>query len=177
MQEVSVFEDEVWSEKPSSIFDGDVVQRSGRPIALRYLISRHWGWPKKASLLAVVALRKKHGNEDIEIQLEGPDADRQQIELIQDDPSILSALLVGLRSSSSTESRINDAIIDSVNLHFVRKGDQGGITDDGLTRGILRSVACRLGVSVDALRKATVFGQRTTDILISVDVTDLEDVP
>lgn len=171
------FEEDVWAEKSSSITEGQIVQSSGRPIALRYLVGRFWGWPKSAAVLAASVLRREADGAPVELHLAGTEAESQQAAVIRSNQEIIPALLRGLRIGASTESRVNAEIVDSIHIAFVRPGDSGGVTDDGLTRGLLKTIANRFNVSVDALRQKTVFGQETTEILISVDVTDLEDCP
>lgn len=133
---------------------GQVVDDDGRPLRLRTLIHRLWGWPKSAADLAAEHLRAAaaHNGVAATLWLSSSSAVAQQQLLLQQVPGLLQSLLVGLAKRTSRERHDVALPVRAIEIAISEP-----ISDDGLTKGVLEAIALRLGVSVDELRSRVVF--------------------
>lgn len=148
--------------------EGDVVvDGAGRPLRLRTLIARCWGWPKSAAKTAAVQMELE--NEDWTLHLVGLDREMQQQGLLARCTGLASKLLEGLAGRSSRESR-SDGRFDRLMIDLSEP-----VSDHGLISRILGDVGDHIGeTSKDLLRDRCTFRKDGGTIGIGINLTGLD---
>ena len=162
-----IFEDQLWAEgAPDRVIDGEVLNCHGRPVHLRALIQRRWGWPKKAAYAAADFLREESGRSGrpAMLWLDNPHRDEQQNRIINSlGPGVLADLFSGLARGGSRERHDAAQPIQSITIQF-----DNLVEDSGMIKGILGAIANRMGCNMEELREASHFSTRTSDVKILV---------
>ena len=148
--------------------DGQVTTWDGRPVYLRDLIKRRWGWPKKAAVHAAAVLKEQYRTlgTPVRLYVQQPERGQQQQALFTVAPELLDFLLSGLANGSSKEAEDCDHEIVGVNVSFVR-----GVDDDGLVRDITSALAKRFAISVDDVREVTAYNTSGPVVTLRVDTS------
>lgn len=144
------------------IDDGQVTTWDGRPVYLRDLIKRRWGWPKKAAIAAAAFLKAQDGT--ARLWVANPERTQQQQLLFASIPSLLDRLCAGLANGSSKEAEDCDHEIIGVNVTFSRS-----IADDGFVRDVTAALARRLGCASDDVRAVTQYNTGSPVVSMRVD--------
>lgn len=144
------------------IDDGQVTTWDGRPVYLRDLIKRRWGWPKKAAIAAASFLKSQDGT--ARLWVANPERTQQQQLLFAAIPSLLDWLCAGLANGSSKEAEDCYHEIVGVNVSFTH-----AISDDGLIRDVTGALARRLGCTPEDVREATSYNTGGPVVLMRVD--------
>lgn len=146
---------QLWNPGVVSVSEGEVVA-NGKPVRLRTLIGRRWGWPKSASNLAAERLELESHMSGKPWVLFTDDAgarsgfekegaasarEAQQAHLLEVVPGLRHALLEGLAGRSAREARAGEHLF-RVNLTFNRP-----ILDAGLVSRIVAVVGDHAGVT------------------------------
>ena len=163
-------EDEIFDQSVSFIRDGDVVRSDGKTMRLRDIIKRRWGWPKSASSVAADYIRGSTKGVDPIVWVKGINREEQQMDVLLNAGGAMSKLLEGLARGSSKES--GSKPISGVSVVF----DGPEIYDDGLVTDVVKSLACRLGMSMPDIRDITLFSRDEEGVVrLVVNVWDLNE--
>lgn len=79
----------------SSVEDGEVME-DGRPVRLRVILQRRWGWPRAAANAAAEILRARAAPGRAVVHLVGAERMQQQQELLRSHPDLVTGLCEGL---------------------------------------------------------------------------------
>lgn len=147
-----VYEREMWEDGLDFLREGEVFTWDDRPLHLRAIVQRRWGWPKKSAYAAADYLKQQANGEPVVIWLRKNHRQRQQSEIIAALPDVLLDLLSGL--SRGVQKEVFDAgrNVQSVTVMLNRP-----ITDEGMVSEIVRGIGWRLGANMEELRDATSF--------------------
>lgn len=155
--------------------EGQVVDRDGRPLRLRAVIQRRWGWPRAAADMAAERLRATTpSGEPVTLWLTNPRRAAQQRALLGskdgewDGATLEAVLMSGLARGSSREVYAAGRRLRGISLRF-----NGEIEDMGLSTEVLEALAQRLGVNLEILRRDLVhFSSRDGVVSMDVDVSE-----
>lgn len=153
---------ELWDEGVNSVREGDVVSFEGKPLSLRVIIQRRWGWPKSAAD-KVARHMKRNGNVNI-IWLSHEKREKQQAQMFAEIPDLLTTLCTGLAMGASREVDDASRTVSDVHISFRLE-----LLDEGLTTAILKAVANRLGCSLEELRSATTVRHDGDQLQVIID--------
>jgi len=161
-----VYEQEMWEDGLDFIVEGEVFTWDDRPLHLRAMVQRRWGWPKKSAYAAADFLRQEAGLNPAVVWLRKSHRQKQQQEIIEANPGILADLLSGL-SRGVAQREIFDAGRDvgSITVEL-----SGVITDEGVITEVLRGLGWRFGANMDEMRQATQFSTDAGNVRLTVDV-------
>ena len=132
-----VYEQEMWEDGLDFIVEGQVFTFDDRPLHLRAMIQRRWGWPKKSAYAAADWLRDQAEGEPVVVWLRKNHRQRQQAEIMAALPDVLLDLLSGL-SRGVAQREIFDAgrEVDLITITL-----NGTITDEGVITEVMRGIA------------------------------------
>lgn len=156
---------DLWDEDVERVTEGEVFTHDGRAVSLRGLIQRRWGWPKKAANLAAgyMLRRAKASGQPAELWLRRLRRTAQALELISELPELLELILNGLAQDAQRESRDAERPLSEITIRL-----NAEIDDDGLSRGVLRAIAARLGCTMEELRDSTRFTTTQDGLVLDV---------
>lgn len=162
-------ERDLWDEGLETVREGEVRTWDERIVDLQSLISRRWGWPKSAASAAKARLKylAREAGEEVLLYV-GNDRWKQQRDLIHDLPDLARVLCSGLAGGASREIPTASRELDMIIIRFDAR-----LTDDGLTKGVLRGIAGRLGCTLEELRSITQFTNNEGTITLDVNASDL----
>lgn len=144
---------------PTHVVVGDVTDHRGKPIDLRRLIQRRWGWPKKSATRAAEYLTRSNDGEDLGFRLpvKGPDRSALQQEILAEVPGVMDDLMEGVANRAQRDARTADRPVSQVTIALVRDSEFGPVLttheDDGLVTSLVHAVATWLGLTADEVRK------------------------
>jgi hypothetical protein len=156
------------------IQDGQTVTWDGRPVHLRDVITRRWGWPKSSALMAAMHLKdqaREHGHSAV-VWIRDAERDAQQRELYAAIPDLLRTQNTGLANRSSREAYDADHELIGVNISFRRS-----VSDDGMVNFIIGALARRFACAPNDMRAATNVNTSGTVAHLLVDAERFEVLP
>ena len=147
-----------------------VFDSTGRNLSLVDVLSRFWGWPKGAAKRAAPYLIERYRGSKVLVEVADGPRQTQQSDIIAADPAVISRLVDGLFVGASKESRANSARLRSLAVVF----NDGAITDDGLTTGLIRALANRFDLAPSKMGDAIDFERIGTELWLHIDNEQLE---
>lgn len=154
-----------------SVREGEALRFDGRPLSMRTLIQRRWGWPKRAAIMVSAYLRaeEERTGQPCVLRLTNPQMAIQQAYMFREIPDLISALCSGLANGNTREEHDADRMVAAVMVLFDKP-----FTDDGLIRDITKVLANRLGCNPEEIRAVTKYDTSTPHVRMDVRSSDFE---
>ncbi len=163
----------LWDPNVDFVTEGQVVGANGKPLRLRTIIARRWGWTKSASYIAAdrIELDEHLKGEPWKLYVGDESRKRQQADLFERCDGLLEALCGGLAGRTSREVRSGHPI----SVMTIRFSDP--VVDGGLVARSLDLVASHIGVSSQEEireRSSVIVTDGLVAVHVEVDGLDVE---
>lgn len=154
-----------------SVKEGDVVDGDGKPLRLRTLIARRWGWPKSASAIAAddLELQSHLTGRPWELRFDDAGRDEQQRKLFDRVEGLQPALLEGL-AGRTTRERWSGRKVSSISVQLSTP-----VVEAGLVSRILSVIGDHVGCKTrDEVRDRALINVDDDVVVIGVGLGGLD---
>lgn len=165
---MAYYDEELHDDDVAFVDEGEVINRSGKPLHLAQIIMRAWGWTKRPANLAAEHLGDLVGDGPVRIYLSDDEREEQQMKIIQARPEILRSLLLGYARRGKRDVKDAGALLSGLTIAY-----DIPIRDEGFTADVLRCVASHLGSNLEAVRRHAKFSIVGDSRTIRLDPRDL----
>lgn len=148
---------------------GEVFDSRGKPMDLRRLIQRRWGWPKKAANRSVEYIIALHGEEEgFRFPVWGAPRRRLQKELLSKIPGLLEDLMEGMANRAQRDVKTSGRPVSEVHIELVKDFGEGLVLsaseDNGFLTHVMHAMGTWMGMTADEVRSRMTISRDESDM-------------